>query len=553
MKMWELHSGQRVGMTIKMIRRKIAGKGGPHRRRFIPALAAAGIAVALLFAIPAWAGPIWNMDGSGNWEVNNNWTPTSGYPDGAGQIATFGNVITTNRKVTVNNGVTVGSIIIDDNNKYTISSKNSNRKLTLDATGSADATITINNTNGNGAHTINAYIILYDNLDVTQNSSGTFTLASTITENGGAKSLTKDGSGVLLLTRSGYSGATTINAGTLRLGGNVLPGTGAVTVGGGTLDIQGYSPTVGAVTLTSGSITGSGGVLTGSSYAMQSGTVNAILGGTGVTLTKTTADTVVLSGANTYSGVTTIVQGILRLTSSGSIANSPTIDVRSGGTFDVSAYNSYTLAAGKTLKGSGTIIAPSSGAGLVISGTVSPGASPGTQTVTGNVTWAPGGKYTWEVDKVTSPHQTDQSSLQGVDPGFDTITISSTLDITATALNPFIIDIWGLTHSGGHVEGAVENWDVDQAEHYDWVIASAANITNFDPSKFLLDDTHFASNNKMNEALGGKFEIRQGGNQIVLGFVPEPATRVFIALGGLTRIFHQFFPVPYGATAFLLV
>jgi fibronectin-binding autotransporter adhesin len=138
-----------------------------------------------------------------------------------------------------------------------------------------------------------------------------------VTESLGA--LTKNGSGTLTLTASNvYSGGTTINDGTLVLGTatDTLANTGAVTINGGTLSIGANSDIVGVVTLAGGDITGTIGVLTGSSYELQSGNVTAILGGTGAA-TKTTAGTVILSGANTYTGDTTISAGTLEIGASG--------------------------------------------------------------------------------------------------------------------------------------------------------------------------------------------------------------------------------------------
>ncbi|MCX5682193.1 MAG: hypothetical protein NT049_00700, partial [Planctomycetota bacterium] len=74
-----------------------------------------------------------------------------------------------------------------------------------------------------------------------------------------------------------------------------------------------------------------------------------------------------------YTGQTLIQQGTLAMGSSGSIANSPLIDVQ-GGSFDVSAIGGgFTLLPGQTLKGNGTVIGA-----MTVGGMLSPGESPGT-------------------------------------------------------------------------------------------------------------------------------------------------------------------------------
>ena len=169
--------------------------------------------------------------------------------------------------------------------------------------------------------------------------------ANTLTVGGaisGAFGLTKAGAGVLLLNAPNtYTGTTTVSLGTLQYGiDNALPG-GGVTVSGGTLSLGTYSDSVGTVTLTAGTITGTTGILTGTSYALQAGTVSAILGGTGMA-TKTTAGTVTLSGANTFTGGTTLSAGTLNINSATAIG---------AGTFTI---------------GAGTIINNTSGAAITL-------------------------------------------------------------------------------------------------------------------------------------------------------------------------------------------
>jgi fibronectin-binding autotransporter adhesin len=81
-----------------------------------------------------------------------------------------------------------------------------------------------------------------------------------------------------------------------------------------------------------------------------------------------TSGKIVLRGANTYTGNTTINTGTLRLGTGGSIANSGTISVASGAVFDTNT--GFSLAAAQWLMGSGSVL------GNVSSlGTIAPGVS----------------------------------------------------------------------------------------------------------------------------------------------------------------------------------
>ena len=156
------------------------------------------------------------------------------------------------------------------------------------------------------------------NLFITTGNSA-ITISAPIQDNSGALTLVKSGStGTLILSgANNYTGGTVINAGTLQYGALGAITSGPVTVAGGILDILATSATVGTVTLASGSIIGTG-TLTGSSYHLtDSGTISAKLGGSLVGLTKTGAGTAVLSGVSTYTGVTTINEGVLSVTTIG--------------------------------------------------------------------------------------------------------------------------------------------------------------------------------------------------------------------------------------------
>ncbi len=151
-----------------------------------------------------------------------------------------------------------------------------------------------------------------------------FTYSTAIT---GQIGLVKLGAGTLTLGGANtYSGDTVIDAGTLAVGGaDAVPsgtGKGNVEVNG-TLDLNGYSITVnglsGSGAVTSG-VTGSVTLTVGAND--QSSTFAGVIddGSGTVGVVKAGAGTLKLSGANTYTGGTTLQQGTIAL--GGSIRSS---------------------------------------------------------------------------------------------------------------------------------------------------------------------------------------------------------------------------------------
>lgn len=145
---------------------------------------------------------------------------------------------------------------------------------------------------------------------LTVGTAANSTFAGVISDGAPTGALTKVGTGTLTLAgASTFTGLTTVSAGTLAYGTNDALGTGGVTVDGASsvLALGTFSDSVGTVTLANGgSITGTGTLSSTGSFELQSGSVSAVLGGTGTNLNKTTAGTVTLSGANTYTGATNI-------------------------------------------------------------------------------------------------------------------------------------------------------------------------------------------------------------------------------------------------------
>ncbi len=181
-------------------------------------------------------------------------------------------------------------------------------------------------------------------LTLTGTNTGSNTLAASI-GNGpfGATSLVKSGTGTWVLTgTSGYTGGTTINAGTLKLNGgdDLLSTTGAITITGGVLDIDPNTQhTSGAVSFQGGTVQNGTIVKSGAPYDGQAGMVSTILDGS-VGLTKTTTGTLTLSASNTYTGDTLISGGTLIANKVASLPGynvSGKVTVNAGGTLAVRA------------------------------------------------------------------------------------------------------------------------------------------------------------------------------------------------------------------------
>jgi fibronectin-binding autotransporter adhesin len=142
--------------------------------------------------------------------------------------------------------------------------------------------------------------------------------------------------------------------------------------------MNGRSQTIGTLTGTAPP-TGPQLTLSGALTIIQTNntTFAGVIHGSGgsLTLDSTSTSTLTLSGANTYTGPTTINGGALALSGSGAIGSSSTIAVARRGTFDVSARTTaLTLGNSQTLKAGGTggapaTIATASGEGLTLGAT----------------------------------------------------------------------------------------------------------------------------------------------------------------------------------------
>jgi autotransporter-associated beta strand protein/T5SS/PEP-CTERM-associated repeat protein len=194
----------------------------------------------------------------------------------------------------------------------------------------------------------------------------------------GPGSLTKLGTGTLTLNAANtYIGATTVSAGTLALGtANTLSGTAVLTVASGaTLNLAGSSQTV-------GSLAGAGSVALGTATLTAGGdnsstAFSGVLSGPG-NLEKTGGGTLTLSGANTYSGNTTVTGGTLSAPADFArnalvAVSGPTSVLTAGGKLQIgqNGTGSLTLTGGGTANSSGATYIGNGIGGLASAGTVS--------------------------------------------------------------------------------------------------------------------------------------------------------------------------------------
>jgi fibronectin-binding autotransporter adhesin len=190
------------------------------------------------------------------------------------------------------------------------------------AADSGNATITMNSTvtapvvigavAGNSpTFSDNGTIRLDSNLSVVQNSGSLLSMRRPISESGGARSITKSGTGVLLLSAANtYTGNVTINAGTLRISNATALGTGtkSITVASGaTLDIAGALDLGTGNTIT---VSGSGAGGLGALYCSTGNQGTALAAQNGLILAGNTtvggaSGTRFGAGANLGTGTTT--------------------------------------------------------------------------------------------------------------------------------------------------------------------------------------------------------------------------------------------------------
>ncbi len=277
---------------------------------------------------------------------------------------------------------------------------------------------------------------------------------------------------------------------------------GPVTVGDMTFSAAGYSIGGSTLTLVSGSANSGASTITTSADA----TISAVLGGS-VGLTKLGNSQLTLSGADNYSGTTTVSAGTLDIASGGSLA-STTIIVGSSGTFTVEVAGSISAATNLTdsgivnfnnptrtinsLNGSGALNL--NGTNLTISnggtfsGAIHNGASPGSLSVSGgNLTLTNTNTYTGSTTisggTLTLNGSLASASTVGIGTS-GTLAGTGTVNGNATLTGSGIINFSGagnivgtLGVTGGNWNGAGGVSGLVTSSSGTFTIGSGANLT----------------------------------------------------------------------------
>jgi len=252
--------------------------------------------------------------------------------------------------------------------------------------------------------------------------------------------------------------------------------------------------------------------------------VNGATGSTG--LKKEGSGTWTLSGANSYSGATTVSAGTLNVATAGNISSSSATTINGGNLVVNGTAGAVAVNSGGNLLGSGTV-----GAVTLASGSfLKPGNSPGNLTAASSV-WNAGATYEWQITSLTGTAGT----------AWDLFTVAGGLDLSALSSSAtFNLSL----DSSGVLAG------FDSASDYAWTFAKAVSITGLFSTDagtdistlFNISATNF--NGGTGPTNGFKVVVGEttgGYTNLNLMAVPEPSASSLMGIGlGALMILRTF-------------
>jgi autotransporter-associated beta strand protein len=241
------------------------------------------------------------------------------------------------------------------------------------------------------------------------------------------------------------------------------------------LDLNGARAGLCGLTGTGNILLGNGGMLTIATPTGTNTEFDGVVTGAGA-LIKSGAGSFVLGGANTYTGATTVSNGVLLINGSLNPASIVTV-------------------AGGTLGGTGVIN------GMVIvqaGGTLAPGTNGVGSLATGTNIWNAGGGLVCGVNGIGTTTS-------------DQLLIDGALNISASAGSPFTIKLVSLTSA--NTPGPLSGFNKHANDT--WTLATAAaGVLNFAANEFILDTSLFS-----NDFSGGTFSLASDGNSLMIQYV----------------------------------
>jgi len=249
---------------------------------------------------------------------------------------------------------------------------------------------------------------------------------------------------------------------------------------GGTLALSANIPQLTSGTSTNTFISTGTGTSGGAiDTSIFSTTVSNVIIGSG-SLMKLGSGALTLTASNTFTGQTTISNGVLFI--NGSIGT-----------------GAVQVASTATLGGNGNVVGS-----VTVNGTVAPGSGAVGALATGAETWNGGGAYQFSLNNATNS------------TGWDLLNITGALNIQSATNNPFIIRLVSLTSS--NTPGLLAGFDSTATNV--WILATASSgIQNFSPAKFFVDTSAFSN------SYTGTFTFATNGGSLRLTYVGAPLSK----------------------------